>query len=108
MSEKKLCGVKVARAEAEAMARKALFDYLVEEGCKTAAEIAKENDMSVGQVRGLIVHTQCNTRYDGRPRVRVVNKKRIVRKFVELNADNTVNYDKIITASYRVNVYGVQ
>lgn len=108
MSEARICAVKRAREEAEKAVRNALRNYLCEEGAKTAAEIAKENDMSVAQVRGLIVHTQCNTRYDGSPRVRVVDRKSVIKRYVLLKEDNSVDYDNIIKVKYSVNVYGIR
>lgn len=107
MKQYNITTTKQARENGAKTNRETLKAYLRENGRKTCKEIAEDCGTTSRAVLGTITNCQHEEGYYNCG-IKVCGKKTIVRRFVELNEDGSINPDKIIAVGYKVNVYAMR
>ena len=106
MKQYNITTTKQARANGAKANREALKAYLRENGPKTCREIAEDCGITSRAVLGTITNCFCEEKFSSGLIIR--GKKRIYRRFVELNEDGSINPNKIITLGYKANIYAMR
>lgn len=98
-----LKSLRAALIEAKENALNDLVEFFTENGNLTAAEVGKATGLTSREVVGLIISAEANYKP-----IRTCGRKRVVKTYVLLNEDGTVDMEKKCRQIYRVNVYGVK
>lgn len=98
-----LKSLRAALIEAKENALNDLVDFFADKGNLTAAEVGEVTGLTSREVVGLILSAEANNKP-----IRTCGRKRIVKTYVLLNEDGTVDMDKKCRQIYRANIYGVK